>query len=175
MNDGNDLLGKMARPWAKWPKVGDVVSGTVVETPSQRQSRNFETGQPETWESNGDPKMEVVVILATTQRDPDVQGDDGERALVLPVGSARFRAVQLAMRNAGVRGLQPGGKLAVTYTGDGVKPKGSKLNAPKEFSAHYVPPELDIQAAIDIKDAATAPHSKQAEQDALAALGGLIR
>jgi hypothetical protein len=156
MSDGNDLLGKTARPWAKWPAVGAVVTGTVIDAPSARQSRNFESGEPDTW-PNGDPKMEVVVPLATSERDPEIEDDDGERSLVLPVGSARFKAVQAAMKRAGVKALAPGGVIAVRYTKDGPKPKGSKLNAPKEFSAEYTPP-----AGVS-------------EQDALAALGGLIK
>lgn len=156
MSTGNDLLGKMGRPWAKWPTKGHTVTGTVIGTPEARQSRNFETGDMDTW-PNGDPKMEVVVPIATEERDPEVDNDDGERSLVLPVGTARFKAVQAAMKTAGVRALESGGVITVTYTGDGPKPKGSKLNAPKEFSATYTPP-----AGVS-------------ESEALAALGGLIQ
>lgn len=149
-NDGNDLLGKMGRPWAKWPAIGAVAKGTVIETPTARQSRDFDSGESLWWdEEQTQPKMEVVIPIATDERDPDVDNDDGERALVLSVGTARFKAVQAAMKAAGVRAVEPGGVIAVTYTGDGPKPKGSKKNPPKEFSATYTPPAGTEQSALD--------------------------
>jgi len=137
MSNGNDILGRSGRPWAKWPAIGDEVRGTVLEEPSVRQSRDYESGDPMTW-PNGDPKMEIVVPLKTALRDPEIQGDEGERIVVLPVGSNRFRAVQKAMRDAGVKGLFAGDELAVKYVADGPRdPAKPRLSPPKEFAAEY--------------------------------------
>jgi len=137
MSSGNDILGQTGRPWAKWPTIGTEVRGRVLEEPSLRQSRDYESGDMMTW-PNGDPKMEIVVALATELRDSEIDNDNGERALVLPVGSNRFRAVQKAMRDGGSKGLYPGDTIAVKYVADGPRdPARPRLNPPKEFVAEY--------------------------------------
>ncbi len=162
MSDGNDLLMSGGRPWAAWKKIGDTVTGTIVSPPTARQSRDFDTQEPAFWdEEKQDPKMEVLVIIQTTTIDPEIEGDNGERSLVLPKGSARFRAVQTAIRASGANGFEVGGTIAVTYTGDGEKPKRRGALAPKLYSAKYAPP---VAAAAGSSE----------EEAALNALAGLV-
>ncbi len=140
MSDGNDLLMSGGRPWAKWARIGDTVTGTVTSSPTARQSRDFDTGLPDFWdEEKQEPKMEVVVTIQTGITDPDIEGDNGERAVILPKGSSRFRAVQTAVRVSSADRLEVGGVLSITYTGDGEKPKRRGALAPKLYSATYTP------------------------------------
>jgi len=134
MASGNDLLGRGGRPWAKWTNIGDVVSGTVLEEPEQRQSRDYESGELAVW-PNGEPRLEVIVPLQTSLSDPDIDNDNGERLVVLPAGSARFRAVQTALRKAGSKGLFPGDQLVIRYKEDGARV--GKKNPPKIYDAEY--------------------------------------
>jgi len=131
---GNDILGRTGRPWAKWANIGDTVSGTVIEEPDTRQARDYESGEKMVW-PNGEPKLEVIVPIQTGQTDPDILNDNGERLVVLPVGSPRFRAVQSALKQAGSRGLYPGDKIAIRYVEDG--PRSGKKNPPKIYGATY--------------------------------------
>lgn len=141
MSDGNDLLMSQGRPWAKWPNIGSKVSGKVISDPISRQARDFETGLPTSW-PNGDPKMEVVIAVDTGKIDPEIDGDDGTRAIVLPVGTTRFKAVQDAIRKAKADGIKVGGELSITYTGD--KPHEKRgYNAIKLFEASYSAPKGD--------------------------------
>lgn len=162
MSDGNDLLMSGGRPWAAWAKIGDVVTGTIVSPPTARQSRDFDTQEPAFWDDEKkDPKMEVLVIIQTSTIDPDIEGDNGERSLVLPKGSQRFRAVQTAIRKAGANGFEVGGVISVKYTGDGEKPKRRGALAPKLYTAEYTAP---VAAAAGSAD----------EEAALNALAGLV-
>lgn len=161
MSDGNDLLMSGGRPWAKWEKIGDSVTGKVVSAPTARQSRDFDSGEPAWWDDEKkDPKMEVVVIIQANTIDPEIEGDTGERSVVLPKGSARFRAVQTAVRASGAKGIEVGGTLTVTYTEDGEKPKRRGAQAPKLYKAKY-------EAPTGTGDAA--------EEAALNALAGLVQ
>jgi hypothetical protein len=159
-DDGNDLLNSAGKgtPWAKWPVKGATVTGRIIDTPSARQSTDIEDRTPKFW-PDGTKMMEVSVRIATDERDADIEEDDGTRQVVLPVGTSRFKAVQAAMKTAGVKALEPGGVLTITYTHDGPKAKGSKF-APKEYSATYTAP---AQAAL------------AGDGDALGALAGLVK
>jgi hypothetical protein len=154
MSNGNDLLmGSGGHPWAKWNQVGDAVEGECVAAPTQRQSRDFDTGDPAVW-PNGDPKLELLVLLQTEELDNDIAGDDGVRAVVLPVGTQRFRAVQRAVREAGARGIEPGGFLSVKYTGDQPHERRG-FNPVKQFAATYKAPQTPAEMPDD-KDALNA-------------------
>lgn len=128
------LLGSGAKS-AKFPTVGTVVKGKIVEQPVLRQQTDFTTGELLTWD-DGSPRMQLVVKLATDERDPGETDDDGTRALYVK-GEMR-KAIADALKKAGKTGLAVGGTLAVKYTGDGPKP--AKGFAPKLYAAQYEPP-----------------------------------
>lgn len=113
----------------------------VVEAPTLLQSRNFETGNPDFW-PDGNPKMSAVVKVT-------VNGE--ERSIWAAKPSAMFAAIANAQQNAGQQ-ITPGGTLVVTYTHD--KPnENPRLNAAKQYSAVYTPPnafaEQTVAAALD--------------------------
>lgn len=123
-------------PSAKFPTIGTTVTGTVAREPEVQQQTDFDSGKPLHWD-DGKPKLQAKVVLATTERDPQIPDDDGERAVY--VKGQLQKAVAQAVRGAGAKRLEVGGTLSVTYIADGER-KG-KLNPPKVYSAKYEPPD----------------------------------
>jgi hypothetical protein len=165
MSNGNDaLMAASGTPWAKWPTKGDVVTGTVVEGPTLRQSRDYDTGLPATFPS-GDPKMEIVVIIQTAERSADYEDDDGRRQVVMKRNKNLHSAVRAAVKASGAKGLEEGGALAITLTDVQQKKndKGMKYTE-NQYSATYRPPSAaKAPAGTDIT-----------EEQALDALSGLF-
>lgn len=150
MNDnigGNDLLMGSGIPSAKFETIGQVVTGTVIEEPTSQQSRDFDTGEPKTWD-NGDPMMEVVVKIQCDP-DPSITDDDGVRKLFLGK-PALLTAIRGAVRTAKADGIHAGGVLQIKYTGDAA-PKKKGYNGAKQFAAKYTPPAQT--AFVDTSDA----------------------
>ncbi|MEU0691941.1 hypothetical protein [Streptomyces uncialis] len=131
----DDFLMGGGVPSAKFPTVGHTVSGRISERPTVEQQRDFTTGELKFWD-DGKPQMQLVVTLATAERDPENPEDDGTRRLY--VKGQMKNAVAAAVRATGARGLEVGGTLTVTYSRDGVK-TNPRFNAPKNFDAQYVP------------------------------------
>ena len=131
----NDLLMGAGVPGVKFPEPGTSITGVICAEPEARQQTDFSTGEGLTWPS-GDPKMQIVVRLQTQLRDnPD---DDGIRALYIK-GKSLTTAVRDAVRKTGANGLEVGGTLTVTYTGDGTS-EHKGINPPKLYTAAYTPP-----------------------------------
>ncbi len=131
----DDFLMGGGVPSAKFPAIGSTVSGRITERPTVEQQRDFTTGDLKFWD-DGKPQMQLVVTLATNERDPENPEDDGTRRLY--VKGQMKNAVASAVRAAGARGLEVGGTLTVTYARDGQK-SNPRFNAPKNFDAQYVP------------------------------------
>lgn len=126
---------------AKFETIGASITGTIDATPEVRQQTSLETGTPLVWD-NGDPKMQLVVTLKTELREDE--DDDGLRKLYVkgskdPASKSMHAAVAGAVLAAKAKGLEIGGRLAVTYTGDGVS-KTRGFNPPKQYEATYQPP-----------------------------------
>lgn len=109
--------------------VGTSYTGTVLELPQLVQARDFESGNPATW-PDGNPKMTVVTKLS-------VNGE--EMSLWAPKPSAMFAAISDAQKAAGAA-IAIGGTLTVTYVGDKPNATNPRLNAAKQYSAVYQPP-----------------------------------
>lgn len=152
--DANDLLMGGGLASAKFPTIGTSITGRLVRNPEARQQTHIETGEPLTF-ANGDPRMQIVVSLATDERDPDNEDDDGERALYIK--GNMLAAVRDAVRKAGAKGLEVGGTLTVTYVGDGER-KNRAFNAPKLYAAVYVLPSA--QAANETLMSTSAPQQQ---------------
>lgn len=126
---------------ASFPEPGTTVTGTIADPPEVRQQTSM-NGDPLTWD-NGDPRLQLVVSLKTQQReDPD---DDGIRKLYVkgskdPKSKSLHAAVAAAVAEAGAKGLEVGGTLSVTYTGDGVASQRG-FNPPKQYQARYTRPD----------------------------------
>jgi hypothetical protein len=152
--------------WRSSPGV-DVPPGTtqrfqITATARQVESRDFETGQIKRWDPKpgqavGDPKWSVV----TEVTDPAT----GEaKALWCDRGSAMFVALKSAQQNAGQQ-FAPGGTLAVTFTGFGVRKDGrTDMLGPKQFSAVYTPPAPGVGADVFAEPHAAPPAAAPAQQ-----------
>lgn len=124
---------------AQFKQIGDSVTGFVFYEPEVRQARDFDTGQPAVW-PDGNPKMQMIVVLMTDLAGEQGEDDMGHRTLYIPQSSNMARAVGEAIHKAGAKKLEIGGKLRVKYEGDGTPPRKG-FHAPKVFSALYRVPE----------------------------------
>lgn len=139
---GDFLKGGGARAFP-FDKRGDTVEGEIVSA-KLRQQTSLDTGKPMTWD-NGEPRMMLVVVLATSLRD-DAE-DDGERSIYFRGGNYQVKdgkgassltALRDAIKRTGAKDMEEGGWLSCTYSGDGPSKKG--FNAPKLYTCEYKPP-----------------------------------
>ena len=133
-NANSFLMGRKT-PSAKFPTKGTQVSGTITEEPVMQEQRDLD-GRVRTWD-DGNPMMQMKVVLSTEEHDSGLEDDNGDRALY--VKGKMKTAVADAVRAAGASGLAVGGTLTVEYIGDG-EPSGKGRNAPKLYRATYQPP-----------------------------------
>jgi len=136
-DDSSQFLFGSATSSAKFPTVGTTVSGTITDRPTQSQQTDPADGSLKEW-SNGQPMLQLIVKLQTGNPDLNDPDDDGVRALYVK-GKNLTAAIRDAVKKAGAKSLEVGGKLSVTYTGDGEK-TNKAFNAPKEYSATYIAP-----------------------------------
>lgn len=121
---------------AKFPdqQFGTTVTGTITEPPELRQQRDFDDNSLKFFD-DGNPMMQLVVKLQTSERDPADPDDDGVRAVYVK-GQLR-EAVQKAVRAAGADRLEVGGTLTVRYVRD--EPNSRGRGKPKKvYTAQYV-------------------------------------
>lgn len=130
------LMGSGARS-AKFESEGDKVVG-IIRSMEMRQQTDIKSGTPKTWD-NGDPMMQMVVVLETDERDDEE--DDGMRTLY--VKGQMQRAVGDAVRKAGERGLGVGGKLGVQFVNTAA-PKQRGFNGAKQYVAKYEAPVMSV-------------------------------
>jgi hypothetical protein len=119
----------------KFDQIGVSHSGTVKSAPRERQQTKFGSQEPDFW-PNGDPKMQILVELQTTQReDPN---DDGTRTLYVASKNMK-RAISDAIRAAGASDIMPGGVLTVQYVSNDPA-SANPANPAKLYQAQYTPP-----------------------------------
>lgn len=118
--DPNDFLmgGGSGNPAWKFDEPGTTRTGTVISLKA-RQERDYDPknpgqGAPKFFPS-GDPIMGVLVDVKTDERDPSIDGDDGKRTFYVE-GRYLKEAVREAVLAGGARGLEPGGRITVTFT-----------------------------------------------------------
>lgn len=117
---------------AKFEEIGDSIEGIVTDAVISNQTDI--DGNVRTFDS-GEVRTQLVVTLQTGLAEDE--DDDGQRKVY--VKSFMVKPFRNEMKRCGVRGVRPGGKLTVTYTGDGdVSKKG--YTAPKLYSVAYVAP-----------------------------------
>lgn len=155
--DANSILMGGGSPALKFDQLGTIASGTVVAEPTSSQQTDFRTKVPETW-PDGAPKMQVLVQLSTTLRDPQKPEDDGTRTLYIK-GKELTNAVRAAVRASGANGIHTGGRLTVQYVADGPAQQG--LNAPKLYVAQYEPPAVSFAGVATPQAAAPAQQYQQ--------------
>lgn len=145
MANANDFLMGSSIPSAfgKNDPVGTAITGTIIST-EIRQQTDLESGKPLEWD-NGDPRMQLVMLLQTDQRDPANADDDGQRAIYVkgskaPGSQSLHDAVRAAVQAANAPGLEVGGTVTITFTGtEPSKTRG--YNDRKLWAATYIAPD----------------------------------
>jgi hypothetical protein len=160
-------------PALKFETVGTSHTGTVAAEPTASQQTDFRTKAPETW-PDGSPKMQVLVQMSTTLRDPAKPEDDGTRTLYIK-GKELTNAVRAGIQASGANGLHTGGVLTVAYIADGQAQPG--MNPPKLYVAQYQPPAASFAGVTAPAAAAPAPvaaaPAAMAQQPAIACPPGV--
>lgn len=133
------------RPTVKFDKVGDTADGDVVDFEVQQQ-RDIKTKEPKFY-ADGKPMLQLKVTLATDDRDPEIEDDDGHRAIY--VKNQMKSAVSDACRAVGATsGIEIGGRLKVRW--DSTEPAQTKgFNDKKVYKAKYTRP---APAAVSVDD-----------------------
>lgn len=151
------LMGGKGAPTATFKNapVGRKYVGKIVASDVTQQT-NMTTNEPLFWD-DGKPRMQAVITIQTDERNLDIEDDDGQRRLF--VKGEMQKAVRDAVVEAGAKGLELGGLLAVAYIGDGEPPKPG-LNAPKLFKAQYRAPD-PVAATNDMLGSAPAAAAPQ--------------
>lgn len=117
---------------------GIAYEGTVVAKELQQQ-RNFETGKPEFWDAEEKkPKMQLVITLQTDLRNPEIDGDDGQRGLYVKFNLQK--ALRDAVKASGAGGVEIGAFIRAEYYADDLANQRGNLNPPKLFRVQYTRP-----------------------------------
>lgn len=144
MSDDFDglLFGRSGPPAAKFPKPGDFVEGTLVSKDTQ-QAAEFNAKDPtdrsklKTYDS-GDPKLELILILQTDVRDPNLEDDKGVRRVF--VSYSMQQSLQQAVLDAGIRKSLPlGSRIRIEFSHEVPNKMGSG-NPRKEYKISVTPP-----------------------------------
>ena len=123
---------------ARFEAIGATVVG-IVQSVDVRQRTDFKTGDLMVW-ADGNPRNQLVITLATEQRDEDAD-DYGHRNLYVPNPSQLQKALAEAIRKVGAQGIVAGMKLGVKYVKD--EPNANpRLNATKQYTVKV---ELPVQ------------------------------
>lgn len=152
---------------ASFDTIGTTVSGKIVDK-ALVQQKDLNTGELKTWQ-DGSPQMQLVITVETGKPDPTDPDDDGVRKFYCK-GNMKV-AVAKAVRAAHADGLEVGGTLSITYTGDGV-PSKRGFNPPKEYEAVYRSPvDTELHAGGGGSAAAAPASAAPSNEDKLAAAG----
>ncbi len=133
------LFQQQGAPYFPFKATGDTVSGPVVNI-GQVQSRKFNpkdpgNGELETW-PDGKPKMTAIITVQTDLRDPEIEGDDGQRSVWVK-GKSMTDSVKAAVKRAGAarRGIEVGGWFSMTFTHETDNDWGG--NPTKHYDVEY--------------------------------------
>ena len=151
MSDANDFLFGGGGGAAKFEEVGDTVEGEITDVKVTQQT-SMEDNTPLTW-PDGSPRKQLVITLQTDLRDND--DDDGIRRVYAKggnyeaasgTGTSMKDAVAEAVKKAGAKSIETGGRLKIGHSGIGKKTNRG-FSAPKLYRAVYEPPKASVSAA----------------------------
>ena len=132
---------------AKFEEIGDRVAGKITDARVVDQT-DMESGEVLTWK-DGSPRKQLVVSIQTEDVSDD---DDGIRNVYAKggnyevadgKGTSMKSAIAEAVKAAGVKTLETGGKLQIAFTGLGKKTNRA-YSAPKLYTARYEPPKQTV-------------------------------
>lgn len=135
------LLPPLSTQSAKFETPGTTVSGKLVEIGEEQQATKYNTdGVLDWWDDEKTrPKMQRRFIIEC-QPDPEVEGDDGRRAIYAVV-SGKQGGLYWALNECLKTANQLGGILSVTFTGYDENSKNPQ-NPRKLYTATYTAPAL---------------------------------
>lgn len=115
--------------YVKWDDLGlgSSVTGTITAV-EMRQARKYQSTDLDFWD-DGKPKMQAVITLQTSLRDPSDPEDDGTRNVSVNLWSGQKQALAAACKAAGVAEPQVGQTFTATWE-SGVGKSGN----PRVFS-----------------------------------------
>lgn len=119
--------------------VGTVKGGKILAAEVAQQT-DYDNNEPLFWD-DGKPRMQLVVTLATDERNPEIDSDDGTRKDY--VKSQALKALRDAVKAAGLSQLPVGGDYRRKFTGEG-EAKSAKLSPPKLYAFKITPPSVDL-------------------------------
>lgn len=115
-------------PSAKFPTVGTVVSGTVLELSTSNVPDFDDKGRPSGLKYQEDGTTPLTQV--------DVTLDTGEnRKITLHTDGAIFWAIGRNLAEIGSEDLEVGDRIEITYTGDG-EATAKGRTAPKQYTAN---------------------------------------
>lgn len=124
----------------KFKTPGETHAGVITEISDRMPVTKYGTTDPDYW-PDGSPKQQVVITLATDERDPEDPNDTGERSLWVTESRKAgtiLAAIIQATRQANAK-LEIGGTLSVSFTGHDPNSK-NPAQPRKLYAATYQPP-----------------------------------
>ena len=132
-NEVDDFLGGPGLFFARFPDIGDTVSGVVCRQPYVTEQVDM-NGDVKRYEDGNPMKMLVVPIEVEDGREVCL----AVKGSLDPASKSMRAAITAALNEADAR-LQVGGRLTVVYIGDG-EPARPGFFAPKQYRASYEKP-----------------------------------
>lgn len=112
--------------------IGETVSG-IIQNAKLQQANDIKTGKPDTWD-NGEPKMQILIDVETSQGDPGTffikTWGLQKKAFLQAITNSPFKDANSAMAN--------GNRFSVTYLGEGESTKPG-FNRPKLYEYKFEP------------------------------------
>jgi hypothetical protein len=152
-SDANMLLSGPRQPIAKFDRIGDVVTGTLLD--AEVAPVTSPTGETQV-DKNGNPKQQIIYTLQTDERDPEIEDDDGKRRVFAKWAIQRAISTCLAESGLAKVGLQEGGTLSIKFSGT-QKASQRGYSDIKLYEASYTaPPPRTLASGFGSEDAAPA-------------------
>lgn len=142
----NDILMSRGGKSATFHDIGDAVEGEVIRS-EVIQQRDYTSGEPKVW-PDGNPQQQIVIALKTENMDEE--DDDGIRSVYVKVPSQMLAALRDAVALAKASGIEKGGWIKVTYTGN--KPAAKRgMNPQKQYDVKYEAPGAMTVLPAEVK------------------------
>ena len=149
----------------KFKTPGETHTGVITEISDRMPVTKYGTTDPDYW-PDGSPKQQVVITLATDERDPEDPNDTGERSLWVTESRKAgtiLAAIIQATRQTNAK-LEIGGTLSVSFTGHDPNSK-NPAQPRKLYAATYQPPAAG-GGMFEQQPAQAAPAAPAASQSA---------